>query len=401
MTAAAATKKKVKKTKAPIKDDAPPKKLKKQQSKKQVVEEKPSASESEDEDMKLTLEALDAISDEEDSDDAAENGEEDGGDGEWDDEANALRAMISNGAFDEMLKKHGKKGNTSAKGGGKKSKQQQEESSDEEDGSDEEELEEVELSMEQDDQEDEENGSNKSDDEESSDDEDRAEIKPAANQVNTLEIALKTAIQSTDRNLPWAESFAVVPPTPLPFGSVDDDATTTAAAKKRKLNNTDDDGEEEEEKQTVDIHDDLKREVAFYDNALEAVNIARMECEEAGIPFTRPDDFFAEMVKSDGEYIALGTELLYHLLSSSTIQRLKKHHLSISTTQITWPKSKIVSSSRPKRLKQSNVANLTRNKPSWPKNVMPIVLMKSPRRRRHTCLLWKIGKRAQRVEDVD
>lgn len=398
---AAATKKKVKKTKAPIKDDAPPKKLKKQQSKKQVVEEKPSASESEDEDMKLTLEALDAISDEEDSDDAAENGEEDGGDGEWDDEANALRAMISNGAFDEMLKKHGKKGNTSAKGGGKKSKQQQEESSDEEDGSDEEELEEVELSMEQDDQEDEENGSNKNDDEESSDDEDRAEIKPAANQVNTLEIALKTAIQSTDRNLPWAESFAVVPPTPLPFGSGDDDATTTAAAKKRKLNNTDDDGEEEEETQTVDIHDDLKREVAFYDNALEAVNIARMECEEAGIPFTRPDDFFAEMVKSDGEYIALGTELLYHLLSSSTIQRLKKHHLSISTTQITWPKSKIVSSSRPKRLKQSNVANLTRNKPSWPKNVMPIVLLKSPRRRRHTCLLWKIGKRAQRVEDVD
>ena len=51
----------------------------------------------------------------------------------------------------------------------------------------------------------------------------------------------------------------------------------------------------------VDIHDDLKREVAFYDTALEAVHLARGECERAGIPFTRPDDFFAEMIKTDGE----------------------------------------------------------------------------------------------------
>ena len=58
------------------------------------------------------------------------------------------------------------------------------------------------------------------------------------------------------------------------------------------------------------IHDDLQREVAFYDVALEAVLEAKVLCHKAGIPFTRPDDFFAEMVKTDG------TLLLDQLISS-------------------------------------------------------------------------------------
>lgn len=48
-----------------------------------------------------------------------------------------------------------------------------------------------------------------------------------------------------------------------------------------------------------DVHDDLKRELAFYQQALEAANIGREKVKAAGIPFTRPDDYFAEMVKSD------------------------------------------------------------------------------------------------------
>ncbi|KAI8578108.1 hypothetical protein K450DRAFT_249076 [Umbelopsis ramanniana AG] len=48
-----------------------------------------------------------------------------------------------------------------------------------------------------------------------------------------------------------------------------------------------------------DVHDDLKRELAFYQQALEAANIGREKVKAAGLPFTRPDDYFAEMVKSD------------------------------------------------------------------------------------------------------
>ncbi len=51
----------------------------------------------------------------------------------------------------------------------------------------------------------------------------------------------------------------------------------------------------------LDVHDDLKRELAFYNMALEAVREAKMKCKAAKVPFTRPDDFFAEMIKTDGK----------------------------------------------------------------------------------------------------
>lgn len=48
-----------------------------------------------------------------------------------------------------------------------------------------------------------------------------------------------------------------------------------------------------------DTNDDLNRELAFYQQALAAVNTARDALKKEGVPFTRPNDYFAEMVKSD------------------------------------------------------------------------------------------------------
>ncbi|KAB2576380.1 rRNA processing protein [Lasiodiplodia theobromae] len=48
-----------------------------------------------------------------------------------------------------------------------------------------------------------------------------------------------------------------------------------------------------------DTNDDLNRELAFYQQALAAVNTARAALKKEGVPFTRPNDYFAEMVKSD------------------------------------------------------------------------------------------------------
>ncbi|PWN19060.1 Ebp2-domain-containing protein, partial [Microstroma glucosiphilum] len=54
-----------------------------------------------------------------------------------------------------------------------------------------------------------------------------------------------------------------------------------------------------EDKQGAAADDDLKRELVFYKQALSAAQLGRQKVLAAGMPFSRPDDFFAEMVKSD------------------------------------------------------------------------------------------------------
>jgi rRNA-processing protein EBP2 len=48
-----------------------------------------------------------------------------------------------------------------------------------------------------------------------------------------------------------------------------------------------------------DIEDDLNRELAFYKQCLSAVKDARSKLKKEGAGFSRPADYFAEMVKSD------------------------------------------------------------------------------------------------------
>lgn len=48
-----------------------------------------------------------------------------------------------------------------------------------------------------------------------------------------------------------------------------------------------------------DVSDDLNRELAFYAQSLAAVKEARALLKAEGVPFTRPTDYFAEMVKAD------------------------------------------------------------------------------------------------------
>lgn len=49
----------------------------------------------------------------------------------------------------------------------------------------------------------------------------------------------------------------------------------------------------------ADVEDDLTRELAFYKQSLDAVKQARALLKKEGAPFSRPADFFAEMVKSE------------------------------------------------------------------------------------------------------
>ncbi|KAG6818737.1 hypothetical protein H0H93_002266 [Arthromyces matolae] len=60
----------------------------------------------------------------------------------------------------------------------------------------------------------------------------------------------------------------------------------------------------------VDVDDDLNRELAFYKQALHTAEAARSLAAKAKFPFTRPSDYFAEMVKSDSHMERIRQRLL-------------------------------------------------------------------------------------------
>ncbi|PON59963.1 Eukaryotic rRNA processing [Trema orientale] len=55
----------------------------------------------------------------------------------------------------------------------------------------------------------------------------------------------------------------------------------------------------DQEQQQVDVNDDLARELAFYNQALEGTRRAFEKLQSMGLPFLRPADYYAEMVKTD------------------------------------------------------------------------------------------------------
>ncbi|KAM3416469.1 hypothetical protein BST61_g8064 [Cercospora zeina] len=60
----------------------------------------------------------------------------------------------------------------------------------------------------------------------------------------------------------------------------------------------------------ADVEDDLNRELAFYRQSLNAVAAARTKLKAEGVPFSRPTDFFAEMVKSEEQMGKVRAKLL-------------------------------------------------------------------------------------------
>ncbi|KIM89209.1 hypothetical protein PILCRDRAFT_813133 [Piloderma croceum F 1598] len=60
----------------------------------------------------------------------------------------------------------------------------------------------------------------------------------------------------------------------------------------------------------ADVDDDLKRELAFYKQALHSADKARSLAAKHNFPFTRPSDYFAEMVKSDSHMERIRQRLL-------------------------------------------------------------------------------------------
>ncbi|KAJ8450656.1 hypothetical protein Cgig2_021128 [Carnegiea gigantea] len=64
------------------------------------------------------------------------------------------------------------------------------------------------------------------------------------------------------------------------------------------------------QEQEVDVNDDLAREAAFYTLALEGTRQAFEKLQSMGLPFLRPFDYYAEMVKSDAHMQKVKSRLL-------------------------------------------------------------------------------------------
>lgn len=60
-----------------------------------------------------------------------------------------------------------------------------------------------------------------------------------------------------------------------------------------------------------DIHDDMARELAFYNGAKEAAEQAIAKFDEAGVPWHRPPDYYAESVKSDAHMSKVKQQLMF------------------------------------------------------------------------------------------
>lgn len=65
-----------------------------------------------------------------------------------------------------------------------------------------------------------------------------------------------------------------------------------------------------DQEQEVDVNDDLAREAAFYTQAIQGTREAFARLESKGLPYLRPFDYYAEMVKTDAHMGKVKSKLL-------------------------------------------------------------------------------------------
>ncbi|XP_071505923.1 probable rRNA-processing protein EBP2 [Diadema antillarum] len=83
-------------------------------------------------------------------------------------------------------------------------------------------------------------------------------------------------------------------------------------------------GDEGENDDTDEAHDDFKRELRIYRQAQAAVLEALPRLQDLNIPTRRPDDYFAEMAKSDEHMRKVREKLISKQLSMERSEKAKK-----------------------------------------------------------------------------
>jgi len=73
-----------------------------------------------------------------------------------------------------------------------------------------------------------------------------------------------------------------------------------------------------------DIQDDLQRELAFYSQSLAAVREARTKLRAEKVPFSRPKDYFAEMIKEDAHMEKIKAKLVEEATNKKAAAEARK-----------------------------------------------------------------------------
>lgn len=73
-----------------------------------------------------------------------------------------------------------------------------------------------------------------------------------------------------------------------------------------------------------DVCDDLQRELAFYSQCLDAARQGRLRLLDEQIPFSRPKDYFAEMVKEDAHMEKVKAKLVEEASTKKAIAEARK-----------------------------------------------------------------------------
>lgn len=79
-----------------------------------------------------------------------------------------------------------------------------------------------------------------------------------------------------------------------------------------------------QQEQEVDVNDDLARELSFYTQALEGTREAFGKLQSMGLPFLRPSDYYAEMVKTDSHMAKVKGRLLAEKREMEEAEERKK-----------------------------------------------------------------------------
>lgn len=79
-----------------------------------------------------------------------------------------------------------------------------------------------------------------------------------------------------------------------------------------------------EASEILNVHDDLKREMTFYTHALASVKLAKAKLESNQIAYQRPEDYFAEMLKSDAHMAKIKDKLIYEQKKMTAVEERKK-----------------------------------------------------------------------------
>lgn len=72
------------------------------------------------------------------------------------------------------------------------------------------------------------------------------------------------------------------------------------------------------------MHDDLARELAFYESSLAAVKEGRRRLKAQGVSWKRPEDFFCEMIKSDSHMNRVKERLIFEQKKMEAFEQRKE-----------------------------------------------------------------------------